>query len=169
VGVRRPPLGGIVAGDPVTTSTGLRLNLGCGLAADLSDMVVNVDAVALPGVDMIWDLDDHPWPWDDEAFDEVHAIQVFEHLHDPVGFMVDCHRVLGANGLLLITTPHYMSENSFTDPTHVRHCTLRSWDYWIQGRALYAQFNPMYGGVAFEAEYVSRVGEDIQARLRRLL
>lgn len=152
----------------MSTSTGLRLNLGCGLAADLSEMVVNVDALDLPGVDMVWDLDDHPWPWDDATFVEIHAIQVFEHVADPVGFMVDCHRVLEPGGLLLLTTPHYQSDNAFTDPTHRRFCTTRSFDYWIIGRGLFAQFNAMYGGVAFEADYVSRVGEDIQARLRRL-
>lgn len=145
------------------------LNLGCGLAADLSEGVINVDCVPLPGVSMVWDLDDHPWPWESAGFAEVRAIQVFEHLADPVAFMVDAHRVLAPGGLLALTTPYYRSDNAFTDPTHRRFCTLRSWDYWIAGTPLWAQFNAAYGGVSFERELVILSGDeqDILVRLRR--
>jgi SAM-dependent methyltransferase len=142
------------------------LNLGTGYSTDPA--ATNVDRVAHPGVDVIWDLDEHPWPFDDQAFDEVRAVQLFEHLTDPLGFMADAHRVLQPGGLLLIVVPHWQSENSHTDPTHVRHCTERTFDYWCEGEALHAQFGAAYAGPAtFTKESVVRSGDDIFARLRR--
>lgn len=142
------------------------LNLGVGHLADPN--AVNVDMVNLPGVDVVWDLDQHPWPFNDQTFDEVRAVQLFEHLADPVGFMRDAHRVLQPGGLLLVVSPHWQSENSFTDPTHRRHCTERTLDYWCEGEALHAQFGAAYAaGAVFVKESVSRDGDDIFFRLRR--
>lgn len=146
-----------------------RLNLGCGWNADTAPDVVNVDQAPLPGVDVVCDLDTHPWPFDDHAYSEVRAVQLFEHLADPVGFMHEAHRVLEPEGLLFLVVPHWQSENSFTDPTHRRHCTERTWDYWCVGEALHTQFGATYAdGIPFRKESVVRTGDDIHVRLRRL-
>lgn len=144
---------------------GLTLNLGCGSA--ILPGAVNLDRVHVPGVDVVWDLDVTPWPFDTGTFTEVRAVQVFEHVGNPVGFMVEAHRVLVPGGELVMTVPHWQSENSFTDPTHVRHCTERTWDYWCEGTALWAQFNAQYGAVTFQKLSVARVGDDLQVALIR--
>ena len=77
----------------------------------------------------------------------------------------ECLRVLKPGGLLWMSVPHFQSENSFTDPTHVRHCTLRTWDYWCEGTALGASHGPAYGGVKFTKRRVEWVGDDIQVEL----
>lgn len=128
---------------------------------------VNLDRVALNGVDVVHDLDVYPWPFADASFSEVRGVQVFEHVSDPVGFMCEAHRVLTGGGLLWLSVPHWRSENSYTDPTHVRHCTERTWDYWCAGEALWHQFNPAYGGVTFTKRRVERVGDDIRVELVR--
>lgn len=144
----------------------LTLNLGCGRAVD--PRAVNLDIVDLPGVDVVHDLDVTPWPFADGQFTKILAVQVFEHIHDPIGFMREAHRVLAPGGLLWMSVPHWQSENSFTDPTHVRHCTERTWDYWCAGTPLNAQFGPAYAGDSvFTKRRVERVGEDIQVELIR--
>lgn len=144
------------------------LNLGCGASVDRRPGVVNVDSHPYPGVE-VWDVDDQPWPWADETFDMVQAIQLFEHVREPVGFMREAWRVLRPGGTLFLRVPHYLSENSHTDPTHVRHCTLRTFDYWIAGTHLNQQFGPAYAGEATfssgRVEQVGGAGEDIEARL----
>lgn len=158
MGVLCPPLE--LELDPV-----IELNLGCGRLVHPG--AVNVDHVALPGVDVVHDLDVTPWPLPTAHFDQITAAQIFEHLSNPVGFMVECHRVLKPGGLLWLSVPHWQSENSFTDPTHVRHCTERTWDYWCAGTTLHAQFGAAYGDVTFEKRSVARVADDIHVELIR--
>lgn len=145
----------------------MRLNLGVGPHADPSPDVVNVDWRPFPGVQVVHDLDIHPWPFTDGQFTEVRAVQVFEHLRDPVGFMAEAHRVLEPGGTLRISVPHWQSNNSYTDPTHLRHCTERTWDYWVPGTQLHAE-SAYAGDAVFVKESVVRNGDDIDAVLRRL-
>ena len=129
---------------------------------------INVDAVALPGVDVVHDLDVFPWPFDDQSQDEVWAPSIFEHVEDPIAFMRECWRILKPGGLLHLVVPHWQSENAFTDPTHKRFLTERSFDYWCVGTALHNQFGDQYAaGCDFDKESVSRQGDDLMAYLRR--
>lgn len=141
------------------------LNVGCGASSNRASGWVNLDAHPYPGVQVVHDLDVIPWPFADTSFDHVQAIQVFEHVHNPVGFMTETWRVLRPGGTVWLTTPHFQSENAFTDPTHVRFCTPRSWDYWIAGRPLFNQFNPAYGGVWFSSGSVEHHGDDLRVSL----
>lgn len=45
-------------------------------------------------------------PFDNEIFDVVSALQVVEHLAEPDRFFVEAHRILKADGLLLLATPN---------------------------------------------------------------
>jgi hypothetical protein len=131
----------------------LKLNLGCGL--DTPAELVNVDMVAGPGVDVVHDLDVAPWPWKPGASSYIKASHVFEHVASPVVFMTEAWRVLHVDGLLDIRVPGggYIApglwlphENGFTDPTHRRHCTPRTWDYWIPGELLFEAYGRGLGG-----------------------
>jgi SAM-dependent methyltransferase len=144
-----------------------RLNVGTGWNVDPSPDVVNLDWKQFPGVQVVHNLDDHPWPFPDNEFSDVRAVHVFEHVVDPIGFMAEAHRVLEPNGTLRLFVPHYQSENSFTDPTHVRHCTLRTWDYWCEGTQLFNE-SSYAGDAVFERQSVVQFGDDIHAVLRKV-
>ncbi len=105
-----------------------KLNLGCGrqLRADC----LNVDRLAGVGPDLVWDLDQHPYPLPDGAFEHIYALDVVEHLADIQGFVEEAHRLLAPGGILEITTPHFSAANSFTDPTHRHHLGYSSFDYF---------------------------------------
>jgi len=144
-----------------------RLNVGTGPNVDLAPDVINVDWHPFPGVNVLHDIDQTPWPFDDDQFSDVRAVHVFEHLTNPLGFMSEAHRVLEVGGTLRLFVPHYQSENSFTDPTHVRHCTLRTWDYWCVGTQLHNE--SVYAGDAiFDKVEVTKFGDDIHATLRKV-
>lgn len=127
----------------------MRLNLGAGGRA--LPGFVNVDRVQLAGVDQVVDLDRLPWPWADASADEIMARDLFEHLADAVGFMVESHRVLVGGGTLFIRTPNvFLSQSdAFTDPTHRRFPTWNTFDYWIPGTVYHAEHNAAYGGVSY--------------------
>jgi SAM-dependent methyltransferase len=145
-----------------------RLNLGAG--ADTRAGWVNVDRVFLPGIDVVHDLDMDPWPWEDASVDEISAIDVFEHVEDPLVFMNQAGRILKPGGILRIRTAYWRHENSYSDPTHKRHCTEKSFDYWIAGTEFYEKYHAAYAapGVAFSQVSNSLEGSELVVVLRRL-
>jgi SAM-dependent methyltransferase len=115
----------------VSTATGpsvRRLNLGSGMHPRLRCVNVELRASAHP--DVIADLDRFPYPFARGSFEEVLALDVVEHLSDVTRFMEEVHALLVPGGLLEITTPHFSSANSFTDPTHLHHFGYFSFDYF---------------------------------------
>lgn len=144
----------------------MRLNLGCGSVR--TPGYVNVDRMPVPGVDVVHDLDVIPWPWDDAEVKAITGVDVFEHVSDPIGFMTESHRVLESGGELVIKSPHVLSLDAFTDPTHRRFCTENTWDYWIGGTVLYERHNAAYGGVRFALVRRETVMGSIFIQLRKV-
>jgi len=130
---------------------------------------VNVDQVKLPGIDVVLNLDAPvPWPWSDNSVAEIEAKDIFEHVHEPVWFMTECHRVLCPSGRLHIRTPHMSSPDSWTDPTHVRHCTEHSFDFWIPGNVHHDTNNAAYGRVSYALVHLALDNGTIDITLRKI-
>ena len=148
----------------------VKLNLGSG--TDALPGYVNVDAARIPGVDVVCDLDDGAWPWNDGSVAEIRAFDLFEHVDDPLLFMWECHRVLVTGGLLDLHTCYWTSRNAYTDPTHKRFCTEETWDYWVPGTYLHSRYGAAYAGTGidmatFTKESVRLEGTELAVRLRK--
>lgn len=97
------------------------LNLGCGNVPLREDGAVNHDRYRHSDfVDAVHDLNVHPWPWADDSFSSIAAIDVLEHLDDWVAFFDDCWRILAKGGRLAVRVPRWDSPNVWLDPTHKR-------------------------------------------------
>lgn len=76
--------------------------------------------------DVVWDLNSGDLPFDDEAFDEIHAYEVLEHLGTQGDWKFffnqwsDFWRVLKPGGLVLGTCPAANSPWAWGDPSHTR-------------------------------------------------
>ncbi|MDX2504765.1 MAG: methyltransferase domain-containing protein [Gammaproteobacteria bacterium] len=103
------------------------VNLGCGRTHIPGS--VGVDCAELPGyVDIVHDLNQTPYPFDNSSIDELHLYHVLEHLDDPVGKLEEIHRILKEDGILYMRVPHFSSNGAFTDITHKRPFSYFSFD-----------------------------------------
>ena len=92
------------------------LNLGCGFQK-LPGMV-NVDAFENCEPDIKWDLNNFPYPWEDNSIHAIFAAHIFEHLDDWWGALKECARILVPGGTLEIRVP---DESSTTAGTYRDH------------------------------------------------
>lgn len=144
----------------------MQLNLGCG--SKPLEGFVNVDIAPIDGVDVVMDLDTFPWPWEDQSVSFIKAMDIFEHVSEPVMFMRESWRVLKPGGILDLHVSYWKSENAYTDPTHKRFCTEATFDYWVPGTMLHDNYGPAYAGLAeFDKERVALDGQELHVVLRR--
>jgi len=110
------------------------LNLGCGMRTFDSPGVLNVDLYKhSDAVDEVWDLNDLPWPWEDESFDEVCARAVLEHLRVcTLDTINECWRGLRMGGLVDIKLPYWKAEESYNDLQH----------RWFAGLGIFDALDP---------------------------
>jgi SAM-dependent methyltransferase len=113
---------------PAGAAHALKLDLACG--RNKAEGFTGVDACNLPGVDVVWDLDRRPWPWDDGAAAEARCSHYVEHVRDLMGFMDELYRVLAPGASCLVVVPYYTSIRAWQDPTHVRAVSEASFLYF---------------------------------------
>ena len=75
----------------------------------------------------------YPWPLPDNAFARVYMSHIIEHM-DQGRVMKEVHRVCRDGALVLITTPHFSSHNSYVDPTHRHHLAAATFEYFTDRR-----------------------------------
>lgn len=111
-------------------STPIMINLGCGNAPE--DGFVNHDVVKhAPHVDVVWNLNDMPWPWPDSCASRIIAKSVLEHLiPDLVLSINECWRIMQPGGFLYVKLPMWNHEVSSQDPTHRWKFAPHVFDYF---------------------------------------
>ncbi len=126
-----------------------RLNLGSGMQRQIVD-AVNLDIVPNSRADVIHDLNEYPWPFEDNRFEEVYCFDILEHLNDIVLSMQEIHRISSHGGKIVLTTPHFSSRNAYTDPTHKHFFGIHSFDYFLDnGHSEYSKMN-FYSSARFQ-------------------
>ena len=110
----------------------MTLDIGCGSRKTEPDSI-GIDISPDSAADHVWDLDRYPWPLEDDRFSRIHMSHVIEHLDDPMRAMAEVYRVAADGADVFVTTPHFSSHNSYTDPTHLVHLGFHSFDYFTQG------------------------------------
>jgi hypothetical protein len=131
------------------------LDLGCGPNKVAGSY--GVDHFSYPGVDAVVNLDAEHWDLPTDAFREIHARHVIEHVRDPVRFMSEVHRIARDGALVRIVTPHFSSIDSWRDPTHLRHLA-RDWHRSFTSSYLAAQvpaFEHVETTVSFGSSLIS--------------
>lgn len=113
-------------------NSGIRLDIGCG--ASKQPNFVGIDIRPLPGVDIVHDLEDVPWPLPDECVLVAVCSHVVEHINPHkfgfVNFMNELWRVMKPDGEIAIACPHGSSQGFLQDPTHVNPINETTFAYF---------------------------------------
>lgn len=110
-----------------------RLNVGCG--RNIMEGWVNLDSFALPGVDIVCDLEKlrvTPIDLPDETVDYFLLSHVIEHIQDSLGLMQELWRLATPGAVAILRVPHGGSDDAWEDPTHVRAYFAGSFGYFSQ-------------------------------------
>ncbi|MBU1103120.1 MAG: class I SAM-dependent methyltransferase [Nanoarchaeota archaeon] len=105
-----------------------KLNLGCGL--DYKKGWVNVDVIDVKA-DMKFDLNNFPYPFKKDTFDEILLRMILEHLEEPIEVLKEVIRISKNNAKLIIIVPHANSYANLTDIQHKTNFTEDSFDIYL--------------------------------------
>jgi hypothetical protein len=122
-----------------------KLNIGCG--TNILAGYVNADAVALPGVDKVFDAS-KGLPFNDGEFSEVLAEDFVSHLPTDLGIfmMNEFYRVLQKpNGILKLKFPEAPGITAFQDPTHISFWNFEKITYFLAGHRRREQYGIHHG------------------------
>ncbi len=103
----------------------MKLNLGCG--KKYIDGWINVDFYDDSKCDVTHDLEEFPWPWEDDSVSEIRIIHTLEHLGADwkvyIKILQEMYRVCEDDALIHVNAPSPWHWNYISDPTHVRRVT----------------------------------------------
>ncbi len=98
--------------------TPFKLEIACG--QNKPEGYFGIDIADTPQTDLVYDLENFPWPIPDNSVDEAACSHYIEHTKDIIKFMEEVYRILKPGGKILIRAPYYNSVRGWQDPTHTR-------------------------------------------------
>lgn len=114
---------------------------------------IGIDIQQFSAVDIIHDLNCHPWPLPGASVDQAKASHIVEHI-PPVAvteqgtrlpfieFMNECCRVLKPGARIDIELPYGSSAGFINDPTHCNPCNEFTFEYFDPDYERYQWYQP---------------------------
>jgi len=133
----------------IEQNSGIRLDIGCG--ASKQEGFIGLDVRDLPGVDIVHDVEEYPWPLPDECVLLAVCSHLVEHINPArfgfIRFMDELWRIMKPGGEIAIATPHGSSQGYLQDPTHCNAINETTWAYFDPlenrtGGQLYSIYQP---------------------------
>ncbi|MGA2630368.1 MAG: methyltransferase domain-containing protein [Terriglobia bacterium] len=105
------------------------IDIGCGKKKQEAG-AIGLDRQPGSAADVLCELAQFPWPLRDGCAERIYLSHFLEHQPDILRAMAEVHRIARPGAEVIAVTPHYSSPDSYTDPTHVHHLGLHSFDYF---------------------------------------
>jgi hypothetical protein len=121
-----------IHGTTAATDTPRILELGCGFSK--APGAFGVDIIPGSQADLLHNLNAFPYPLESSAWDHIICRDVLEHVEDFVRTMEEIWRVGAPGAIVEVRAPFMSSVNYYSDPTHKRAFTSRSFDYFLPGQ-----------------------------------
>lgn len=132
-----------------------KLNLGAG-ACDIREDYINLDITNYSGVDVVWDLNRLPLPFEDNQFEEILAYNILEHINY-LPLMDELYRILKPQGVIKITVPHFTFVEAYADPTHINRFSFLTFSYFVKGgirEYSFMKFTKFKGRITFQKRLI---------------
>jgi methyltransferase family protein len=145
----------------------VKLDLGCGPSKQAD--FVGIDTRPLPGVDIVHDLEQFPWPLPDNCAQFVLMSHFFEHVKPwkTLDFMAELHRVCRDGAQVAIAAPYATEYRFVQDPTHCNPSNEATWWYWDCLHPLWGVYRPpVFHVESYELIPVGGMGRDFNCLLR---
>ncbi len=102
-------------------------------------------------VDVIHDLNNYPYPFEDNTFDEIQAKSIIEHLPDRIKIWDELRRIAKDGCKIHVEVPHFSGYCGYDDPTHYNVYSQFTGqmvaDMWgfklISSKIIYSRINPI--------------------------
>ncbi|MFA4819646.1 MAG: hypothetical protein WC613_01665 [Candidatus Aenigmatarchaeota archaeon] len=112
-------------------SDALKINIGSGKKP--YEGFINLDRQSMENVDVVWNLEKTPLPFETDTISEINAEHILEHIKNYIPLMEEIHRICKPGAIVRIWVPYFKYEGAFRDPTHVRFFSERSFEYFTEG------------------------------------
>ena len=110
-----------------------KVNLGCGL--NYKEGWINVDSDnTLKKVDVVWNLNNIPYPFKSNSIDRIYIAHVLEHLDEVYEVLKEMHRICKKGAIIEIYVPYFNNYNAFRDLSHKQFFTWDSFSPVALGR-----------------------------------
>jgi predicted SAM-dependent methyltransferase len=106
-----------------------KLDVGCGNSKHPG--CIGIDKIKNTQADIVHDLDQYPWPIEDNTYDEIICNDVLEHLDNVVKALEELHRIGKKCAVIKIRVPHFSNYNGFSDITHKHTFGVQSLDGFV--------------------------------------
>lgn len=140
------------------------LDLGCGFRKQSG--AVGIDINPASAADIIHDLNQFPYPFDDSTCDEILADNTLEHLDDVPRVMEEIYRIAKPGAIIKITVPYFRARWAFVDPTHRHFFTIDSFRYFDPGHPFHERY--LLAKAAFTTEKIAFNEKIIERGLLKL-
>lgn len=161
----------------------MKLNIGCGMWGTLENPWsdphaynadfggplpgwVNVDYHAppnlLPDHNFVqWNLNELPWPFGKDMFEEVRAYHILEHLDDFIIALREIHRVALDRALVDIVVPYAGTIGDAANPYHKHHFNHRTFEHFCRGVADTNDLDMRWRGFSIVRQFLREKGQEV--------
>jgi len=145
------------------------LDLGCGTAKTKGSY--GIDIADLEGVDLVYDLNVVPYPFDSETFDWVIMNDILEHLDNPIDVIREVHRILKKGGKLYIRVLYWNHKYNYSDPQHKHAFTEIYFEFFTGKRRAYYfdfKFEDMKVEYTFDRNAIDKYGDNPEILMKKV-
>jgi predicted SAM-dependent methyltransferase len=111
-----------------------KLNMGCGFIKLNDHWNVDISPVCNP--DEVFDLENTPYPWEDNFFKKITANNILEHLGETpkkfTAILKEMYRISADQAEWTIMVPHHRCDLFYDDYTHIRTLTPKTFRMFDQ-------------------------------------
>lgn len=101
---------------------------------------IGVDIRSHSQADVVHNLNEFPWPFDEKKFDLILCRHVLEHIPATDKVMEELYRICKPGGKVVIEVPHFSNVEAFRHWQHVHFFTSGSFDYFSEKNKNYKAY-----------------------------